>query len=55
MSFVTYLEISTVVFFICVAGVVYYLKRRGVLRAAANAATAAVKEDVSAAADKLTK
>lgn len=42
-------------FFVVVGGIVYYLKRRGVLRAAANAATRAVKDDVTAAADKLTK
>ena len=55
MSFVTYMEISFVVFCICVGGVVYYFKRRGVLRAAANAASAAVAKDVQNVADKITK
>lgn len=41
--------------FVVVGGAIYYFKRRGVLRAAANAATQAVKQDVQDAADKIVK
>ena len=59
MSFSTFFILSAVAWAIGVAalavGVTIYLKRRGVLRAAADAASDAVKQDVQDAADKLTK
>lgn len=53
MNFATFAFLSFFGFVLLVAGVVYYLKRRGVLRAAADAAKATIKQDVTDAAKKL--
>ena len=54
----TFLGLAALFWFVVfagLAGAVVYLKRRGVFRKAADAATEAVKQDVQDAADKLTK
>ena len=55
MSFANYVEIGIILACVGIGGLGYYLKRRGVLRAAANAAAAAVAQDVQNVADKITK
>ena len=40
---------------VCIGGLLYYAKRKGALRAAANVVTQAAKQDVADVADKLTK
>jgi hypothetical protein len=45
--------LSFVAGFFIVGGIVYYLKRRGVLKAAADAAKQAVKDDVNSFKDRI--
>ena len=52
---ITLAVLSCLGIFAVIVGIVFYLKKSGALRAAADAATGVVKQDVADAVDKIAK